>query len=503
MIEELILSIETSDPLGVLAILHPSERLLIKSIYDTVGETAESTGSVDVGRLLTAVDVGVDLVDMQIEQLTDGLAWATADSSMIDLRFDSDAAAAATTLDRWSIGSARASYEVRPAYYSIGVALVREGDRWFASALYSAAELARRDLRLPARFAPQYPAPAGADTPVEAVNAFLAAISTKDVRALASSLSRFEGRLIADYETTVIGELLAEVSAISVGVSARSMSVVEQTGESAIVEVDAWSFALDGPVDRYDDVDQSIRLDVTGLCGEASWVNTWANRAESGAACAFNESTGVDVVSILADRGWRGPRFVVIDEGDGWSVSLARTALETLRPFASDVFTTLDLVSILFWLGDEPYDLALEAIASQLEPAPMGTVDPAWLGEGRVAVFRVTGPASVDIGVTTGYCWGYGLNISDDGYEYTNCQGPLRLGEGDWAFLVSGSSFGGWSGTPRSPGCRSSSSPEPSMAHGLVPPSLVEPRHHTVAASGAQLGIGEQGSPTDRVMTSR
>ena len=78
-VDELLESVRWSDPLGLLAILHPDERTLLKSLYDSAGSAAESTSGVDVDQLLQAVHIEIPDAPLHVAQLADDIAWVSTD----------------------------------------------------------------------------------------------------------------------------------------------------------------------------------------------------------------------------------------------------------------------------------------------------------------------------------------------------------------------------------------------------------------------------------------
>ena len=84
------------------------------------------------------------------------------------------------------------------------------------------------------------------------------------------------------------------------------MQVVQHNKVSAIVEVDAWSFAVSGS-DEYDDSSVDASLVADGLCGSSRSFDDYEGAYDSNSGCVLNEPGEYDAASILVDEGWRGP----------------------------------------------------------------------------------------------------------------------------------------------------------------------------------------------------
>ena len=85
-------------------------------------------------------------------------------------------------------------------------------------------------------------------------------------------------------------------------------------------------------------------LTVDGLCGE---LRDWDNDDEDyevSSACTFEEDSVFNAFKLLADEGWRGPRFVAVSQDGAWSVSLLQTVLQAAAPFTTDVVTLAGVV---------------------------------------------------------------------------------------------------------------------------------------------------------------
>lgn len=403
-VEELLASVRASDPLGLLAVLHPDERYLVDTLYSNTTSSAEASGAVDVDALLRALYIDVTTAPFAVEPLNERVAWVTTTSAEVTARLDVeqlDAAVAADLSDWEPVEDFEETLE--PQNDQFGIAVVNEGGQWFVSVLYTAAELARRGMELPPQLAAA-PAPAGATSPEAAITAFAAAVSSQDLQGVASTLTPFEGRLVADYEATVGEELVEGLEGYTFTVEPTHLKVIEHSTDWAIVEVDAWKFGLTGVDEDGDRVDFSLSVD--GLCGEVRDWDGYDEKYDQSKGCAFEDDSIVNVFSILADTGWRGPRFVVVNQGGSWSVSLLQSVLQTTAPFTTDVVTFTGVVEFLLnafsSVDDDFYAAAMSFLASGKPPLAPGTSTVPTSGHGRVALFRVESGVTVGVDVAAG-----------------------------------------------------------------------------------------------------
>ncbi len=403
-VEELLASVRASDPLGLLAVLHPEERYLVDTLYTNSTGAAEAAGAVDVDALLRALHIDVTTDVLTVESLSDRVAWVTTISAHVTATLDVaqvDAAVAAD-LDESEQGEPFDEF-YEPQEDQLGVAAVNEDGQWFVSALYTAAELARRDMELPSQLAAAAPpAPSSAATPEAAVTALTSAVMAKDFSAAASVLTPLEGRLVADYQSTIGAELLDALQPYTLTVEPTDVHVIDQGADWAIVEVDRWRFGASGAGDdALDRVD--FMLTVDGLCGE---LRDWDNDDEDyevSSACAFEEDSVFNAFKLLADEGWRGPRFVAVSQDGAWSVSLLQTVLQAAAPFTTDVVTlagVVEFVAVVIDADDDAfYPAATSFLAAGQPPLPVGTSTVPARGNSSVAIFRVGPGATVGVDV--------------------------------------------------------------------------------------------------------
>ena len=88
-----------------------------------------------------------------------------------------------------------------------------------------------------------------AATPEAAVTALTSAVMAKDFSAAASVLTPLEGRLVADYQSTIGAELLDTLQPYTLTVEPTNVHVIDQGADWAIVEVDRWRFGASGAGD--------------------------------------------------------------------------------------------------------------------------------------------------------------------------------------------------------------------------------------------------------------
>lgn len=434
--DELLASVRASDPLGLLAVLHPDERHLVDTLYSNSSGAAEANGAVDVDALLRALHVDITTERLQVEQLSDRLAWVTTSRVGVSAWVDVEQLDVAVAADLSDVDSPDVFEDtLEPSVDDLGIAVVNEGGQWFVSALYTAAELARRDLGLQPLFAAGQTPPAKNGTPEEAVTALALAVSNQDTQAVAGALSPFEGRLVADYEATLGAELIEELEGLDLAVEPTNVHVVEQSTDWAIVEVDRWSVGVSG-VDDYGD-ESGATLTVDGLCGEYRQWDSFDGGYESSdvdGACAFTEDSMLNVFSILAGDGWRGPRFVVVNQDGAWSVSLLQSVLQSVAPFTTDAVTAAAVIEALAG-GDGFYEPALTFLASGLAPLPAGTTTKVpTQGHGRVAMFRVEAGVEVSLDIQPGghdVChvavFDPGFGEFTTGFECNETSGPIEV----------------------------------------------------------------------------
>lgn len=416
-VEELLTAARASDPLGVLAVLEPAERSLVKTLYEQGGAAAESTGGVDIDALLLALHIDIDATPLRVEQLADDVAWVTTDSVEVDLDIDMDAADDALAVDLSDTDFDGAGFELTPAFDDLGIAVVREGDAWFVSALYTAAEIGRRSAEQPAAFtAPPTPATPAA-TPDAAVAALLAAVSAKDLTAAAGTLSSYESALVGDFTGNVGAALLDVVEPYTLSITPGQMQVVEQSDGRAVVEMPQWNLHVEGGED--DRIDTT--LDVTGACGDVTTFDEYDSEYEDDSGCLFDDPSILDPLSVLPDMGWGGVRFVAVEEDGGWRVSLLETVLGMLAPTITDAVSAAGLVEVAGYFTDFYYDdytsfyetvATLVGAGAPVAPPGQSVITPS--GNGRIAVFRVDGPATVTVDVA-------GRDVDDDDDDYSYC----------------------------------------------------------------------------------
>ena len=206
-VEELLASVRASDPLGLLAVLHPDERYLVDTLYTNSTGSAQAAGTVEVAALLRALHVDVTTEAITVEQVNDHVAWVTTATAQVTAVLDVAQLDAAVTADLggWDQGDPYTG-ELEPRTDGLGIAVVNDGGRWFVSALYTSAEIARRSMEVLTPSAVAEPPANGATTPEAAVQALTAAVSAKDWPGVAATLTPFERRLVDDYSTSIGGE---------------------------------------------------------------------------------------------------------------------------------------------------------------------------------------------------------------------------------------------------------------------------------------------------------
>ena len=405
-VEELLASVRGSDPLGLLAVLHPDERHLVDTLYTNTTGVAATAGTVNVDALLQSLHIDVTTDTLAVEQVNDHVAWVTTAGALVtaDLDLAQLDAAVAADLGEWEQGDPYVG-QFEPQIDNLGVAVVNEGGRWFVSALYTSAEIARRSIDVPASTAPAAPAATAAATPEDAVRALTAAVSAKDWVAAAGTLTPFEARLVTDYSTSIGGELTEAIGPNTVRVEPTRLSVIDQGEGWAIVESDAWTFGASGTGDDPDDrVDTTLTVD--GLCGELREWDEFDEAYESSKGCAFEDDSVFNVFETLPEAGWNGPRFVVVEREGTWSVSLLQTVLQSIAPFTTDIDIFAGIAEFVAQLfvddSDDFYPPAISLLAAPLPPLGQGTSTVTPRAGGEFALFRVPAGATVEVAVAPG-----------------------------------------------------------------------------------------------------
>ena len=144
-------------------------------------------------------------------------------------------------------------------------------------------------------------------------------------------------------------------------------------------------------------------LTVDGLCGELRDWDSDDEDYEVSSACAFEEDSVFNAFKLLADEGWRGPRFVAVNQDGAWSVSLLQTVLQAAAPFTTDVVTlagVVEFVAVVIDADDDAfYPAATSFLAAGQPPLPVGTSTVPARGNSSVAIFRVGPGATVGVDV--------------------------------------------------------------------------------------------------------
>jgi hypothetical protein len=405
-VEELLASVRASDPLGLLAVLHPDERFLVDTLYTNSTGSAEAAGALDVDALLQALHVDVTTEALVVEPVNDHVAWVTTAAAEVTASLDVAQLDSAVTADvsGWEQADPYTG-QFEPQFDDLGVAVINDGGRWFVSALYTSAEIARRHMEVPASPASATPAATVAATPEDAVRALTAAVSAEGWVAAAGTLTPFESGLVSDYSTSIGGELTDTIAGYTLRVEPTRLRVVDQGEGWAIVESDAWTFGVSGTGDDPDDrIDTTLTVD--GLCGELRDWDAWDEEYETSKGCAFEDDSVFNVFETLADAGWRGPRFVVVNREGTWSVSLLQTVLQSTAPFTTDIDTFAGIAEFVAQLflddGDDFYPAAISLLAAPLPPLGPGTSTVTPRAGGEFALFRVPAGATVEVAVPPG-----------------------------------------------------------------------------------------------------
>lgn len=199
---ELIDAVEAGDLVGVVALIEPAERdTLGRSVIDVVGEL-QRLGVLDPDLDLS----GVEGVGLSFGEVTTRREPVTDD--IVDVIVTSSSVSAHLVIDQPPLGPLvvdripseargdRVVSEPGPRPETV-VATVRRHGRWYVSALYTAAELARRDNGQPLPIGDL--AARGASDPGGAVRGFVDAAVAFDPRGVLARLAPDEAAVLYDY----------------------------------------------------------------------------------------------------------------------------------------------------------------------------------------------------------------------------------------------------------------------------------------------------------------
>ncbi|HEX9260654.1 MAG TPA: hypothetical protein VF855_14030, partial [Acidimicrobiales bacterium] len=215
-ITDVLDALEAGDLLGVLDSLAPAESRVLKDYVEDAVAEGKRLGvldnDVDLGNVpgigFTAQDIGTT-----VEPVTDDIANVSLVSGTVALAPDLDRLPYGDVIDRLLKASGTEVTDPDPQTIDLGtledpprLTAIRDGGRWYASLMYSAAEAWRSDSGSDAPN-PDAAIPAkGADSPEEAVEALLKAIGDADVAAVIERLDPDEMAVLHDYGALFSGD---------------------------------------------------------------------------------------------------------------------------------------------------------------------------------------------------------------------------------------------------------------------------------------------------------
>ncbi len=239
------------------------------------------------------------------------------------------------------------------------ITAVREGDRWYVSAIYTAAEYARAEagVNLPSSGV----APIGADSPEAAVDGFLDAATSFDLEAVVARLNPDEAQALQRYAPIFLPDAQAQIddAVAESGVTLDVDVETEVTERDGIAIVTFPSFTLTGEAD--------------GSEFTASWADgclVMAADGETEEVCSddvsgtedaldLTDTPAGDLTAIFDDMDRVG---LVVAQRDGqWFVSPIRTYSETIltvmraidREELERVIAAFEDGSMVEWLEDQ------------------------------------------------------------------------------------------------------------------------------------------------------
>lgn len=357
----LLSAINSGDILGALAHLDPSERDLIADLYLTTIDASVDAwpqfgGDDAIG------DLGLEvlaLTPLRTIQLSDHLAWVETDEVEFYMDAPTEVAAAFfSDNEPWGRGSGYTREEIahREDDWSEftdlfgdssdvlpGLIVAEIDGRWYVSFGRTMLEL----LRIDAGFDTTFPAErqdvtsTASATPEAAVVDFLTALAEDRMRDAAQHLVPTEGQVFADYPA-MLDRWLPGLLDIAVDLDPASLRVVHESDGLAVVEASELTLAIDGfghDEGVFDDGDALFehQLQLTDRC---LMVN------DEDISCEPIETSVSVFTSIYRDVGWDGLRIVVVENDDGWAVSLYDTVAHYGRPLVGDPLYGLGYVQL-------------------------------------------------------------------------------------------------------------------------------------------------------------
>jgi hypothetical protein len=397
-VESFIAAANATDPLGLLAMLEPTERRFVGEIYSRFLDGATNEWPQFGGESAISM-LGTELLPvgpLEVEQLSPYLAFVSAREVEFWLSNPTDVVASfawedgpwtdasrkndVKSIDDWS--DLYDGYDDPP----VGVVTVLIDGRWYVSLGRSGLEAVRRDARLPPDFAREQPAigPAVAASPIEAVENFAVAIEAESMYKLFATLVPGEAQVVADYAPVLNDWLGFALRDLELSATLDTAVVIEEREGRAIVELEAWSWSAFGTFDDetdtyYDSFDAALRVD-----GACTVLDVEGDRSE---ACLPKSDPWSNWGALPFAAGWQGFRVVTAEIGGRWAVSVYDTAALWLDSYTQEPLYTA--VFAPFWESPAPVTLLNEKAKSLPLRDPSGPVEMTLVADGRIGLARL------------------------------------------------------------------------------------------------------------------
>lgn len=255
-VEKLFRAVADEDALGVLEALPPSERDVLKGpLQDIVGELKRLdilSADADL-ESLAGVEAQVDDLELSSQRIRDGLAEVRIDRGTLTTSADPDRiplGGFVRDVGGDDLSQARATGPQDEDLRSEGaqdvMIAVREDDRWYFSVWYTVAELARRESDAPLPDPAQRVNANGAGSAEEAVDRFLRAAVSLDLRRMIELLPPDEARALHDYAPLFLDDAQDAGAdfrrSVDVEVTQLDLRTAGQGDDRALVQIERLAF---------------------------------------------------------------------------------------------------------------------------------------------------------------------------------------------------------------------------------------------------------------------
>ena len=252
--QALLAAVESEDALGVIDVLLPGERETLRGpLTDLVAELRRIEvlrDDADLGAIggldVQIEDEAVQVDDTNVDDIADltltGRASASVDGEALpigDLLTDNDADPSELTTEA-----------SEPEEFELPLAAVRKDGRWYVSAFYTIAELARHDQdEVPDIPVEGIPA-VGADSPEDAMDNMIDGIEALDLEGIIGSLNPNEFEALQRYAPLFIADAQADVDDSAAAISIDDPEyTVSGSGDERSVAIDFIRITVDDEED--------------------------------------------------------------------------------------------------------------------------------------------------------------------------------------------------------------------------------------------------------------